>query len=86
MSDECPFTGKFLRSKKWIYFSCYYPVKPQCFSLNDTTKSPNGDEISIGNLKIGEKVLAIDRNDQIISTEIIAILHYDNNSESKSYK
>jgi hypothetical protein len=54
--------------------------------LNDTTKTPNGDEISIGNLKIGEKVLAIDRNDKIIPTEIIAILHYDNNAEGRSAK
>ncbi len=58
-------------------------MKPQCFSLNDTTKTPNGDEISIGNLKIGEKVLAIDHNDQIIPTEIIAILHHEKNSEGK---
>jgi hypothetical protein len=64
----------------------YCTAKPQCFSLNDTTKTPNGDEISIGNLKIGEKVLAIDDNEQIIPTEIIAILHYENNSQGKSDK
>jgi hypothetical protein len=52
--------------------------------LNDTTKTPNGDIISIGNLKLGEKVLAIDRNDQIIPTEVIAILHYEKTSEGRS--
>jgi hypothetical protein len=52
--------------------------------LNDTTKTPSGDQISIGNLQIGDKVLAIDPNDQIIPTEIIAILHYENTSEGKS--
>ena len=58
-------------------------VRPQCFSLNDTAKTPSGNDIRIGNPKIGEKVLAIDRRDQIIPTEIIAILHYETNAEGK---
>lgn len=62
----------------------FYPLaKPQCFSLNDTAKTVTGDDISIGNLKIGEKVLAIDRHDQVIPTEVIAILHYEANAEGK---
>lgn len=59
---------------------CFPLAKPQCFSLNDTTKTPNGNEISIENLKVGEKVLAIDDKDQIISTEVVGILHYEKNS------
>ncbi len=74
----------FNASYNYQYNLLYFIAKPQCFSLNDTTKTPNGDEISIGNLKIGEKVLAIDDNDQIIPTEIVAILHYENNSRGKS--
>jgi hypothetical protein len=64
----------------------YCTAKLQCFSLNDTTKTPDGNEISIGNLKIGDKVSAIDQNDQIVPTEIIAILHYENNSQGKIEK
>ncbi|CAF3868813.1 unnamed protein product [Rotaria sp. Silwood2] len=64
---------------------CPFITRPQCFSLNDTTKTPNGNEISIENLKIGEKVLAINHNDQIIPTEIIAILHYEKNSPALFY-
>ncbi|CAF4108500.1 unnamed protein product, partial [Rotaria magnacalcarata] len=64
---------------------CPFFSRPQCFSLNDTAKTPNGDEISIENLKIGEKVLAIDHNDQIISTEVVAILHYEKNLPALFY-
>lgn len=85
MSDECPFRGKFLLRIQHI--GCHtlftYLVKPQCFSLNDTAKTPKGDDIPIGNLKIGEKVLAVDRHDQVVPTEIIAILHYEAKAEGK---
>ncbi|CAF0895587.1 unnamed protein product [Adineta steineri] len=64
---------------------CPFVARPQCFSLNDTAQKPDGKQISIGNLQIGEKVLAIDKNDHIISTEIIAILHYENNSQALFY-
>lgn len=52
--------------------------------MNDATKTPDGKEISIGDLQIGDEVLAIDHNDQIIPTEVIAILHYENNSQGKA--
>ncbi len=67
------------QKSSWFYCT----AKLQCFSLNDTTKTPDGNEISIGNLKIGDKVSAMDQNDQIVPTEIIAILHYENNSQGK---
>lgn len=70
--------------KKSNWYICIFLAKPQCFSLNDTAKTPDGEEISIENLKIGEKVLAIDRNDQIITSEIVAILHFEKKLEGKS--
>jgi len=51
--------------------------------MADMAISPNSTEIPIKNLQIGEKVLAIDHNDQIVSTEIISFLHYENNSQGK---
>jgi len=51
--------------------------------MTDMAISPNSTEIPIKNLQIGEKVLAIDHNDQIVSTEIISFLHYENNSQGK---
>jgi hypothetical protein len=54
--------------------------------MSDMAKTADGVEIPIKNLRIGEKVLAIDYNDQIIATEIISFLHYDNNSQGKIEK
>ena len=45
--------------------------------MTDMVKTPNGIEIPIKNLRIGEKVLAIDYNDKIITTEVISFLHYE---------
>ncbi len=59
---------------RWNILFLSVTAKPQCFSLNDTAKRSTGEEISIRNLKIGEKVLAIDQHDQIIPSEIIAII------------
>lgn len=86
MNDECPFFRKifFCRSEYLIEY-VYFKGKPQCFSLNDTTRTPTGEEISIGSLKIGEKVLAMDKDDQIISTEVIAVLHYEQKSEGELF-
>ncbi|UJR27313.1 hypothetical protein I4U23_008606 [Adineta vaga] len=64
---------------------CPFIARPQCFSLDDTVQTSDGDEISIRNLQIGQKVLAFDHIDQIISTEIIAMLHYENNSQALFY-
>ena len=57
--------------------------KPQCFSLNDRITTLDGEKMSIANLKIGQKVLAINNDDQIVPTEIIAILHYEKNQPGK---
>jgi hypothetical protein len=54
--------------------------------MTDVAKSTNGSEIPIKNLKIGDKVMAIDYKDHIISTEVISFLHYENNSQSKIKK
>jgi len=51
--------------------------------MNDMATSINGTDIPIRNLKIGDKVLAVDYKDHIISTEIISFLHYENDSQSK---
>ncbi|CAF1526826.1 unnamed protein product, partial [Rotaria sordida] len=64
----------------------YILAKPNCFSLTDMAKTSMGTEILIKDLKIGDQVLAIDYNDQIVSTEIISFLHYENNSQSKNKK
>mgnify|MGYP002384631040 FL=1 len=86
MNDECPFFRKIsLKQTKTKSNRMYFKGKPQCFSLNDTTRAPTGEEIPIGSLKIGEKVLAMDKNDQIISTEVIAILHYEQKSKGKLF-
>lgn len=52
--------------------------------MTDTARSINGTEIAIKDLKIGDKVLAIDYKDQIVSTEVISFLHYENDSQSKT--
>jgi len=54
--------------------------------MTDVAKSINGSEIPIKNLKIGDKVMAIDYKDHIITTEVISFLHYENNSQSKINK
>ncbi len=54
--------------------------------MNDRARTPNGIEIPIKNLKIGDKVLAIDYNDQVVPTEVISFLHYENKSQSKIKK
>jgi hypothetical protein len=87
MDEECPFVSKLFYIIHLKPNSFFYSIaKPQCFSLTDKTTSPNGTEISVKNLQIGEKVLAIDDKDKIISTEIISILHYENNSQGKILK
>ena len=53
--------------------------------MTDMAKTPFGTEIPIKDLRIGDKVLAINYNDHIITTEIISFLHYENNSQSKIY-
>ena len=53
--------------------------------MTDMAQAPNGTEIPIKNLRIGDRVLAIDFNDEILSTEIISFLHYENNSQGKLY-
>ncbi|CAF0757557.1 unnamed protein product [Adineta ricciae] len=68
-----------------VHDECPFVSRPQCFSLNDTVQTPTGDEILIGNLQIGQKVLAFDYSDQIIPTEIIAMLHYDDKSPALFY-
>ena len=57
--------------------------RPQCFSLTDRAISINGTEISIKNLQMGDKVFAIDENDLIVPTEIISMIHYDNDARSE---
>ena len=54
--------------------------------MTDTARSINGTEIPIKNLQIGDRVLAIDYKDQVVSTEVISFLHYENNSQSKDFK
>jgi hypothetical protein len=51
--------------------------------MTDMARSINGSEIPIKDLRIGDKVLAIDYKDQIVPTEVISFLHYENNSQSK---
>lgn len=51
--------------------------------MTDTAKSINGTDIPIKDLQIGDKVLAIDYKDQIIATEVISFLHYENTSQGK---
>ncbi|CAF1351242.1 unnamed protein product [Adineta ricciae] len=63
---------------------CPFVSKPQCFFMNDMAQSPNGIHIPIKDLRIGEKVLAIDHNDRIVPTEIVSFLHYENNSQGTS--
>ncbi|CAF1429265.1 unnamed protein product [Adineta steineri] len=64
---------------------CPFVSKPQCFYMTDMAQSPKGNEIPIKDLQIGEQVLAIDHNDQIVSTEIVSFLHYENNSQTFFY-
>ncbi|CAF1139173.1 unnamed protein product [Adineta steineri] len=64
---------------------CPFVSKPQCFYMTDMATSPKGNEIPIKDLQIGEQVLAIDHNDQIVSTEIVSFLHYENNSQTFFY-
>lgn len=59
---------------------CPFVRKPQCFSMTDTVKSINGNDIAIKDLKVGDRVLAIDFQDRIASTEIISFIHYENES------
>jgi hypothetical protein len=47
------------------------------------TRTSDGNQVSIEQLRIGDQVLAVDQHDHIISTEIIAMLHYDNISQGK---
>lgn len=61
----------------------FFKAKPQCFSMTDMAKTPLGMEILIKDLKIGDKVLATDHYDRVITTEIISFLHYENNSQGK---
>jgi len=51
--------------------------------MTDMVTSINGIDIPIKNLKIGDKVLAVDYKDSIIPTEVISFLHYENDSQSK---
>ena len=53
--------------------------------MNDMATSINGMEIPIKNLRIGDKVLAVDFKDRLVPTEIISFLHYENNSQSKRF-
>lgn len=62
----------------------YCLAKPQCFSMNDMARSINGLEIPIKNLRIGDKVLAVDYKDRLVPTEVISFLHYENSSQSKT--
>ncbi|CAF3748619.1 unnamed protein product [Rotaria sp. Silwood1] len=64
---------------------CPFITKPNCFSLTDMAQTPMGNKIPIKNLKVGDQVLAIDYNDQIVSTDIISFLHYENNSQTFFY-
>jgi hypothetical protein len=57
--------------------------RPQCFSLTDTVRFVNGTDIPIEQLHIGDQVLALDVDDRIVSTDIIAFLHYENQSQGK---
>ncbi|CAF1535573.1 unnamed protein product, partial [Didymodactylos carnosus] len=56
---------------------CPFNAKPNCFSTNDVALSTDGHEIPIGDLKLGDTVLAIDQNQNIISSDVVAILHYE---------
>jgi len=64
---------------------CPFIAKPQCFSMNDMAKSISGIDIPIKNLKIGDRVLAIDYKDKIVPTEVISFLHYQNDSQTFFY-
>ena len=57
--------------------------KPQCFSLTDTTIAFDGRTIPVGELQIGDRVLAVDDLDRIVSTEVISMIHYENESQGK---
>lgn len=57
--------------------------RPQCFSLNDTARTPYGEDVTIDQLQVGQKVLAVDGQDRIVPTEIVALLHYDNQKQGK---
>ena len=52
--------------------------------MTDMAQSPNGIHIPIKDLRVGEKVLAIDHNDRVVPTEIVSFLHYQNNSQGTS--
>lgn len=54
--------------------------------MTDTVKSLNGNDIAIQDLKIGDRVLATDFQDRVVSTEIISFLHYENESISKFHR
>jgi hypothetical protein len=47
--------------------------------------SPNGTDIPIEDLQIGDRVLAMDQTDRIIPTDIISILHYENESQGNCH-
>ncbi|CAF1119247.1 unnamed protein product [Didymodactylos carnosus] len=64
---------------------CPFVAKPNCFSTSDAALSTYGYEIPIGDLKPGDSVLAIDHSQNIISSDIVAILHYENNSQALFY-
>jgi hypothetical protein len=66
-----------------VEFSFDFVAKPQCFSMTDMVTTIHGNEIPIKNLNIGDKVLAIDYKDEVIPTEVISFLHYENDSQSK---
>lgn len=53
--------------------------------MNDMATSINGMEIPIKNLRIGDRVLAVDYKDRLVPTEVISFLHYENNSQSKRF-
>ena len=53
--------------------------------MNDMARSISGMEIAIKNLRIGDKVLAVDYRDRLVPTEVISFLHYENNSQSNRF-
>ena len=54
-----------------------------CFSRDNTIILATNEIIPIFNLKIGDSVKSIDNNGRIVDSEIVAILHINNLTESR---
>lgn len=46
-------------------------------------QTPTGREISIRDLKVGDQVLALDYNDQVVPSEVISFIHYEHEAHGK---